>query len=43
MFSMKNIKIPFFLLIFTFFLNSCAGKLPGADARIYDSDPKKKS
>tara|TARA_B100000795_G_scaffold191169_1_gene145697 strand:- start:346 stop:885 length:540 start_codon:yes stop_codon:yes gene_type:complete len=42
MFSMKNIKIPFFLLIFTFFLNSCAGKLPGADARIYDSDPKKR-
>jgi len=42
MFNSKKFKIFFFLLISSIFLNSCGGKLPGADARKYDPDPKKR-
>ena len=42
MISSKNLKIIFILLISSIFLNSCGGKLPGADARKYDPDPKKR-
>ena len=42
MISYKNLKIIFILFIFSIFLNSCGGKLPGADARKYDPDPKKR-
>ena len=42
MFSIKNFKIVFFLIISSFLLISCNGKLPGADARKYDPDPKKR-
>ena len=38
----KNLKIIFILFIFSTFLNSCGGKFPGADARKYDPDPKKR-
>jgi hypothetical protein len=39
----KNLKIIFTILLSFTLLNSCAGgKLPGADARKYDSDPKKR-
>ena len=39
----KNLKIIFILFISSiFFLNSCGGKFPGADARKYDPDPKKR-
>ena len=38
----KSLKIIFILFIFSIFLNSCGGKLPGADARKYDPDPKKR-
>jgi len=31
-----------FSIFLIFFLNSCNGKLPGADARKYDPDPKKR-
>lgn len=31
-----------FSILFIFVLNSCNGKLPGADARKYDPDPKKR-
>ena len=37
--SFKNSKINFILLLFFFLLNSCGGKLPGADARKYPDDP----
>jgi hypothetical protein len=40
--SIKNLKIIFILILFSIFLNSCGGKLPGADARKYDPDPKKR-
>jgi len=33
-------KITVILIFFIFFLNSCGGKLPGADARKYPPDPK---
>jgi hypothetical protein len=36
----KIIKIYSILIFFSFFLNSCGGKLPGADARKYPDDPK---
>jgi hypothetical protein len=36
----KIIKIYLILIFFSFFLNSCGGKLPGADARKYPDDPK---
>jgi hypothetical protein len=42
MISSKNLKIIFILFISSIFLNSCGGKLPGADARKYDQDPKKR-
>ena len=38
----KALKIIFILLFSSFILNSCGGKLPGADARKYDPDPKKR-
>jgi len=40
--SIKNLKINFILILLSIFLNSCGGKLPGADARKYDPDPKKR-
>tara|TARA_B110000027_G_C16033626_1_gene262052 strand:+ start:250 stop:789 length:540 start_codon:yes stop_codon:yes gene_type:complete len=42
MFSIKFFKILIILFIFPLFLGSCNGKLPGADARKYDPDPKKR-
>ena len=42
MLSNKKLKIVLFLFMFSFFLNSCGGKIPGADARKYDPDPKKR-
>ena len=42
MFSLKNFKIVFFLILTSILLISCNGKLPGADARKYDPDPKKR-
>ena len=42
MLSFKILKITAFLLITSFFLNACNGKLPGADARKYPVDPKKR-
>ena len=42
MFSIKNFKIVFFLILSSILLISCNGKLPGADARKYDPDPKKR-
>jgi hypothetical protein len=40
MISFKNLKIIFFLILSTFVLSSCNGKLPGGDARKYPDDPK---
>jgi len=40
--SFKTLKIVISLFISSFFLNSCGGILPGADARKYDPDPKKR-
>ena len=40
--SIKNLKIIFILILLPIFLNSCGGKLPGADARKYDPDPDKR-
>jgi len=42
MFSKKALKLFFYLLLPSILLNSCGGKLPGADARKYDPDPKKR-
>tara|TARA_B100000780_G_scaffold121608_1_gene85248 strand:- start:119 stop:679 length:561 start_codon:yes stop_codon:yes gene_type:complete len=42
MISIKSLKIILILLISSTFLSSCGGKLPGADARKYDPDPKKR-
>ena len=42
MISSKNLKIIFILFVSSIFLNSCGGKFPGADARKYDPDPKKR-
>ena len=42
MFSININKIPIFLPIVLFLLNACNGKLPGADARKYPADPKKR-
>ena len=40
---LKNtLKSLLFSILLIFFLNSCNGKLPGADARKYDPDPKKR-
>ena len=40
--TFKTLKITIILFISSIFLNSCGGKLPGADARKYDPDPKKR-
>ena len=40
--SLKILKLITFLFIASFFLNACNGKLPGADARKYPADPKKR-
>jgi hypothetical protein len=42
MISFKNKKIILILTLSSFLLNSCGGKLPGADARKYPEDPKKR-
>ena len=42
MISFKNLNISLILLISSTLLISCGGKLPGADARKYDPDPKKR-
>ena len=42
MISSKDLKIIFILFVSSIFLNSCGGKFPGADARKYDPDPKKR-
>ena len=42
MISFKNLNITLFLLVSSTLLISCGGKLPGADARKYDPDPKKR-
>jgi hypothetical protein len=42
MISFKNLKIVFILILSSIFLNSCGGKIPGADARKYPDDPKKR-
>ena len=39
---MNKLKVIFYLILITLGLQSCNGKLPGADARKYDSDPKKR-
>ena len=40
--SFKILKLITFLIIITSFLNACGGKLPGADARKYPADQKKR-
>ena len=40
--SIKTFKSITFLFIASFLLNGCNGKLPGADARKYPADPKKR-
>ena len=42
MISFKNLKILFILILSSIFLISCGGKFPGADARKYPDDPKKR-
>ena len=42
MISFKNLKIIFILILSSILLNSCGGKFPGADARKYPDDPKKR-
>jgi hypothetical protein len=42
MITFKNLNIALLLLISSTLLISCGGKLPGADARKYDPDPKKR-
>ncbi len=42
MISFKSLKIILLLLMSSTLLISCGGKLPGADARKYDPDPKKR-
>ena len=42
MITSKNLIIIFIIFISSILLNSCGGKLPGADARKYDPDPKKR-
>ena len=36
----KNLKFLFLIFLSAIFLNSCGGKLPGADARKYPPDPQ---
>jgi hypothetical protein len=40
--TFKALKIITILFTSSIFLNACNGKLPGADARKYDPDPKKR-
>ena len=40
--SFKILKLISFIFISSLFLNACNGKLPGADARKYPPDPKKR-
>ena len=40
--SLKNLKTIFALILSSIILISCGGKFPGADARKYDKDPKKR-
>ena len=40
--SFKFLKLITFLFITSLFLNACNGKFPGADARKYPADPKKR-
>ena len=40
--SLITFKLTVFLFISSIFLNGCGGKLPGADARKYPADPKKR-
>ena len=42
MISLKNLNTIFVLILSSIILISCGGKLPGADARKYDKDPKKR-
>ena len=42
MISLKKLNVVLVLLISSTFLISCNGKLPGADARKYPADPKKR-
>ena len=42
MISNNFLKKSVFLVILAIFLNGCNGKLPGADARKYPDDPKKR-
>ena len=42
MISLKNLKTIFALILSSIILISCGGKFPGADARKYDPDPKKR-
>ena len=42
MISFKNLKSIFIVILSTILLNSCGGKFPGADARKYPDDPKKR-
>ena len=40
--STKNIIILCFLIIISFIITGCNGKLPGGDARKFPADPKKR-
>jgi hypothetical protein len=40
--SFKYLRLLILLVMSSFFLNGCNGKLPGADARKYPADPKKR-
>ena len=42
MISLKNLKTILALILSSTILISCGGKFPGADARKYDKDPKKR-
>ena len=42
MISFKNLKIVFIIVLSSILLSSCGGKFPGADARKYPDDPKKR-
>jgi len=41
MFSLKKLKIPFFILLASILLNSCSS-LPGSDARKFPPDPRER-
>ena len=42
MIPLKSLKIIFIINPYSTLLSSCGGKFPGADARKYDPDPKKR-